>query len=262
MRETINLTEAAHRCQVTAKTLALWLRKWAGEGLLTHTKEPLPIGSRVGGPGEWRIDAEELAALVQRYVPGRQRRATRASDEELRAEVAALKAAEVAREEEIAQLRAQIAALSRVTPAPAFPSTPQRHVEYMPPARPRPKAPTRPLRIEEAEAGPNQSGYPYTRWAQDHNLNVGTVQERVTGRDKRGKWQPPKMPLVNGKLDLAGQRALWEHYHTLPRFTSCSRCPHESSPALGSADIDEGATRPLPATVPMKRADSGSHYSG
>ncbi len=125
------------------------------------------------------------------------------------------------------------------------------------PARARARVLTRPLRIEEAEAGPNQGGYPYTRWAQDHNLNVGTVQERVTGRDKHGKRVEPKTPLVNGKLDLAGQRDLWEHYHTLPRFTNCSRCPHEllTDP---EPETPAGSPRELAPTLPLRARSSSA----
>ncbi len=75
-------------------------------------------------------------------------------------------------------------------------------------------------------------GYSWVRWARDHNLDSRTVGTAVKGRRDRGRWVAPIIHLVDGKLDATGQRALWERYHTLKRFTLCKHCPHDRNATL------------------------------
>jgi hypothetical protein len=79
-------------------------------------------------------------------------------------------------------------------------------------------------------------GYSWVRWAREHNLDTRTVGAAVKGRRDRSRWVAPTVHLVEGKLDGAGQRALWERYHTLTRFTLCQRCPHGPIASLPTED--------------------------
>ncbi len=277
MTEIINLTEAAHRSQVTAKTLALWLRKWAGEGLLTHTQEPPPIGSRVGGPGAWRIDADELAALVQRYVPARQRKGATSGTSE--AEVTALRTRVAALEEEITALHRRLeesgasrlrplasAAMTHLDDALDLPtvassdsplSTPQGYAGKVPQPRARQRATTKPLRdsLDPPVGWVTRNAYADTHgiprrtveyYEGEHKL---TVTHNVSYRTKPGagtyanNWLTPE------------QQVEFHQAFVAKLGDPCRVCGWSTR---GSADIDEAASRASAATVPMKRADAGS----
>jgi hypothetical protein len=230
--------------------------------------------SRVG-PLEWEIDLEELQELIATRKPqllrtrstaARAQRSSEASPDVL-ARLMALEAV-------VEQLRehspwlfgesrvAGDASVARGEPILAVQQPEDGDEHIQPQNRPvarRARIPTRPINSSDTLPSHLVS---WRGFANLHEVSPTTVQNAIKdGRLAviRGRWKRGKN-WVEGALDANGRHEFVRLWGDRPEegFRRCPECPHDLPSALGSADVGEEATRPLPVTVPHRRTESGS----